>query len=191
MRKYNYKTLHITHYTLHDKNGFTLIELIIVIAIIGIMLAITVPQYSKFCDSRALSLGEDQVVNDIRMVQNYAYSILKNNGFFPVGGYGINFLKDSNEYIVFADEDGDMEYDGVSEIFEKIELPRDVKIISLKINSTEEADGVVDLVFTPPYGKVLIDKNNKIAGNFIDLEIVIGNSSGSKTINISSSRMVK
>lgn len=191
MKKYNYKMLHIARYTLHDKTGFTLIELIIVMAIMGIMFAVTVPQYSKIRDSKALSLGEEQVVNDIRMVQNYAYSILKNDGSFPVGGYGINFLKDSNEYVIFADKDGDMEYDGAIETFEKTKLSRDVKIISLKVNSTEEVDGAVDLVFTPPYGKVFIDKNNKIAGSFIDLEIVISNSSGSKTINTSSSRMIK
>ena len=173
------------------KNGFTLVELIVVMAIMGIIFAVTVPQYSKIRDSKALSLGEEQIVNDIRMVQNYAYSILKNDGSFPVGGYGINFLKDSNEYIVFADKDGDMEYDSASETFEKMELPRDVKIISLKVNSTEDADGIVDLVFTPPYGKVFIDKNNKITGNFIDLEIVISNDSGSRTIDASSSRMIK
>ena len=183
--------LYVTRYTLYNKNGFTLIELIIVMAIMGIMFAVTVPQYSKYRDSKALSLGEEQVVNDIRMVQNYAYSILKNDGSFPVGGYGINFSKNSNEYIIFADGDGNMEYNGASEIFEKVELPRDVKIISLKVNSTEEVDGAVDLVFTPPYGKVFIDKNNKIAGSFINLEIVISNGSGSKTIETSSSRMIK
>ena len=175
----------------NSTEGFTLIELIIVMAIMGIMFAVTVPQYSKIRDSKALSLGEEQVVNDIRMVQNYAYSILKSDDSFPVGGYGINFSNNSSEYIIFADKDGDMEYDGVSEIFERIKLPRDVEIVSLKVDSTEEVDGVVDLVFTPPYGKVFIDKNNKITGNFIDLEIVISNDSGSKTINTSSSRMIK
>ncbi|MEA2098067.1 MAG: prepilin-type N-terminal cleavage/methylation domain-containing protein [Patescibacteria group bacterium] len=172
------------------KNGFTIIELIVVMAIMGIMFAVTIPQYSKIRDSKALSLGEEQIINDIRMVQNYAYSILKNDGSFPVGGYGINFSNNSKEYIIFADKNGNMEYDGAIEIFEKIELPRNVKIVSLKINSIEKADGIVGIVFTSPYGKVFIDKNNKITESFIDLEIVIGNDSGTRTINTSSSRMV-
>ena len=188
MRKYNYKMLHVTRYTLHDKKGFTLIELIIVISIIGIMSAIIVPQYTKYRDSKSLFLGAEQGVGDIRMVQNYAYSILKDNGSFPVGGYGIHFSKDSNAYTIFSDKDGDMEYDSSSENFKEIKLPEGVKIISLKVDTADTAD--VDLVFTSPYGKVFIDKENKISGNFIGLEIIVSNNGGSKTINMSSSRLV-
>ena len=75
------------------------------------MSAIIVPRYTNYRDSKALFLGAEQVVGDIRMVQNYAYSILKDNGSFPVGGYGIHFSKDSNAYTIFSDKDGDMEYD--------------------------------------------------------------------------------
>lgn len=175
---------------LNDKSGFTLIEIIIAMFIMGIMFAITVPQYAKYRDSKSLFLGKEQVVSDIRMVQNYAYSILKDNGSFPVGGYGIHFSKDSNSYTIFADKDDDMEYDSDSESFKEIKLPEGVKITSLKINSAEELDGDVDLVFTPPYGKVFIDKENKISGNFINLEIIISNNSGFKTVNMSSSRLI-
>jgi len=174
----------------NSSKGFTLIEIIIAIFIMGIMFSITVPQYAKYRDSKSLFLGTGQVVGDIRMVQNYAYSILKDNGSFPVGGYGIHFSKDSNTYTIFADKDDDMEYDSDSESFKEIKLPESVKITSLKINSAEELDGAVDLVFTPPYGKVFIDKENKISGNFINLEIIISNNSGFKTVNMSSSRLI-
>ena len=172
----------------NSSNGFTLIELIIAIAIMGIMFAVTVPQYTKYRNSKALFLGAEQIVGDIRMVQNYSYSILKDNGSFPIGGYGIHFSKDSDHYIIFAD-DGDKEYAGSSENFKEIKLPEGVKITSLKVDTTDNPD--VDLIFVPPYGRVFISKENKISENFINLEIVISNNNGSKTVNMSSSRRIE
>ncbi len=172
-----------------NKKGFTLIEIIVVIFIIGTISSITISQYSQYRNSKSLSLAEKQIVDDIKMVQNYAYNILKNNGSFSAGGYGIHFSKNSNVYTIFVDN-GDMEYDSSNENFKEIELPESVEIVSLKINNIEKFDGTVDLVFASPYGKVSIDKENKIGENFINLEIEISNSNDSKNIIISSSRLI-
>ena len=159
------------------------------------MSVVVVSQYSQQRDYKALLLGEEQIANDIRMAQSYSYNILMDNGSFSVGGYGINFSSaagSNNKYIIFADKDGDKEYDSGDEKFEEIELPRNTNITSLKINNTEEADKTVDLVFVPPYGEVFMDKENKISGSFIKLEIKIENSDGlTKIIEASSSRLIK
>jgi len=172
-----------------NKNGFTLIELMVAIAIISIMSAVVIVQYNGYRNSKALTLGEKQIINDIRMVQGKTYNILSDSGSFPEGGYGIRFLKDSNSYIVFTDNDDDSAYDAGEE-FETIELPENVEIVGLKKDGAD--DSPVDIVFKPPYGKVLIDTKEKSGGSFIKLEIEIKNKSGStKTIEVSSSRLIK
>ncbi len=182
-----------------SKNGFTLFELIVVMAIISIMSAVVISGYSSQRDSKALSLGENQITNDIRIVQSRSYNILSTNGTsFPKGGYGIKFTKDSDKYTVFADNnndgvhngDEDSENDG-DEDFEIIKLPKNVKVSNLKKNGSDIA-GPVDIVFQPPYGRVLIDGSEKSAGSFIKFEIEIKNKGGfTKTIEVSSSRLIK
>ncbi|MCK5413640.1 MAG: prepilin-type N-terminal cleavage/methylation domain-containing protein [Candidatus Pacebacteria bacterium] len=190
MKKNNCKTLYAKHYKLNNKFGFSLIELMTVIAIVGIMTSIVVPYYTRNRDSKALSFGIEQIISDIRLVQNYAFSTLEADGSYPVGGYGINFLIDSNEYIIFADQDGNMEYNSGDDIVNTIKLSRGVKVVSLKINGTEDSNGEIDLVFTPPYGKVFIDTQNQISSNFINLEITVSNIIGSKTVTMSSSGLL-
>jgi len=180
-----------------NNKGFTLFELIVVMAIISIMSAVVISGYSSQRDSKALSLGENQVVNDIRIVQGRSYNILSTNGAsFPKGGYGIRFTKDSDKYMVFADNDNDGKYTDATEDYEEIELPKNVKVSNLKKDEsgTISNPASVDIIFQPPYGRVLIDGDEKtvLADDFIKLEIEIKNKGGfTKTIEVSSSRLIK
>ncbi len=171
-----------------NQKGFSLIELTMVIFIIGVASTIVAVQYSGSRNSKALYLGSKQVANDIRMTQNYTFSALGDGGANPSGGYGVRFSKDSNSYLIFADEDSNRVRTDNSEDFQTINLPDGVEVKSLKID-TASADPV-DVVFTSPYGEIYINGNNKNAGNFIDLEIEIGNSSGTRVVKISTSRKI-
>jgi len=179
------------------ENGFTLLELTVVIAIVGIMSAVVISGYGDYQDSKALPLGEKQITNDIRNIQGRTYNILSTNGTnFPRGGYGIRFTKDSDKYMVFADNDSNGVRTNVTEDHEEIKLPKNIKISNLRKDEsgTITNPANVDIVFQPPYGKVLIDGDEKTlpADDFIELEIEIKNQSGStKTIEISSSRLIK
>ena len=170
-----------------NQKGFSLIELMVVIFIIGIASSVVIVQYSGNRNSKALYLGSKQIADDIRMTQNYTFGALETMSGNPSGGYGISFSVGSDSYVIFADGDSDKEYDA-GEDFQTIKLPEGITIQSLKIDGVN--DDPVDVVFTSPYGEVYIDGVNKDAGNFINLEIEISNSAGTEVINLSSSRKI-
>jgi len=177
-----------------DKNGFTLFELLIVMAIISIMSAVVISGYSNYKNTKALPLGEKQIINDIRNIQGKTYNILKTNGNFPRGGYGIRFSKNSDNYIIFADDAippvlPNKICDGGEKI-ETVELSGNIKVSNLKKNGSDVA-GPVDIVFQPPYGKIFIDGSEKSGGSFIKLEIEITNGINTRIIEVNSSRMIK
>jgi len=169
-----------------NKNGFTIIELIIVMVIIGVVIAITLPSYNKVRNNKNLLLGKEQVSSDIRMAQNYSFNTLKFGVAFPEGGYGINFVDavggDHKKYIIFADVSSDQIYNAATEKLQEIELPRSVEILSLEVEDSFAVSSFpnsVDLVFKPPYGKVFI----KSGGNlYVKLEIKIKNDGGETRI---------
>ena len=54
--------------------GFSLIELIIIISIIGILSAIIVPRANNLVDSMQLKTAGDKLIDDLRYAHNYAIS---------------------------------------------------------------------------------------------------------------------
>ncbi len=59
-----------THFK--ENNGFTLIELILVIAITGIISVIVLPNITNSVTDVNLKLATDKLMDDVRYVQNYA-----------------------------------------------------------------------------------------------------------------------
>jgi len=52
------------------KNGFTLVELLVVIAVIGVILGLMIPTFTSFSQSTYLKQGAEQVLNDLRAAQS-------------------------------------------------------------------------------------------------------------------------
>jgi len=64
--------------------GFTLIEMIVVISLIGILMGVAFPQFTKF-----LAVGRDtKRISDVsRVVPGYLELYFNQNGYYPTGGW--------------------------------------------------------------------------------------------------------
>jgi len=75
------------------KKGITFIELLIVIAVIGILIAITLPQFSKIRENQVLKSGVQDVLSSIDKARSQTLSSLNSSK------YGIHF--ESSNVIIF------------------------------------------------------------------------------------------
>ena len=91
-----------------DKRGFTLIELMIVVAIIGVIAAIALPAYRDYVKRARMS----EVLNAIDAIATGVNEYHSAIGFFPSQSYGSNNLAHfSEEYAAIAlNNTGDINY---------------------------------------------------------------------------------
>lgn len=119
-----------------DKKGFSLIELMVAITIIVIFSSILLPYYNNIRRQYALLRSAYRLSQDLRMAQEMAtsakefYSEVQRKDIVPVG-YGIYLENDNDSYQLYADLDGNQEYDANDQTLETIKLEANVKIMSL------------------------------------------------------------
>lgn len=105
-----------------SKRGFTLVELIVVIAIATVMMSVLVIQQSKWNDSLVVSSQAYEMALMIRQAQVYALGVRENPAASASGdkfsnGYGVYFDKGNlDRYILFGDVNGNKAYDSGEEI---------------------------------------------------------------------------
>ncbi len=76
------------------ENGFSLVEFMVVLAILGFLLAVVVPVWNIFVSNSNLSAAVRQVATDIRDYQSKATSELK--------FYGIEFTENAGTYRIYS-----------------------------------------------------------------------------------------
>ena len=106
----------------YDMKGFTLVELMVVISITTIMSLLILPNFRLSEQQLSVKISAYRLAQDLRRAQEKAMSSIKFNGQISAGGYGINFVLDSNTYILFADVNANGQYDGEGEKVEEIDI---------------------------------------------------------------------
>ncbi len=98
-----------------SNKGFTLAEVLIVIAIIVFLFPMVLTNYRAGDKQFSLYRSAHDLAQDLRGAQEMAMTgkttPVQFGENFPAGGYGLYFEDYKNSYILFADCDGDNEYD--------------------------------------------------------------------------------
>jgi len=75
------------------KRGFTIVELVMVIIVVGILAGVSILAISRSMDDMRLASAADKIASDLA----YAKSMANATGQW----YGVRFIIDSNKYIVY------------------------------------------------------------------------------------------
>ncbi|MBU3934433.1 type II secretion system GspH family protein [Patescibacteria group bacterium] len=95
------------------ENGFSLIEMLAVIAIVVVLISVTVLNFGETRDLLSLRRAAHQLMQDVRRVQDMAMSATELNGegncLLPAKGYGIyiDYSVESTSYELYADTSAD------------------------------------------------------------------------------------
>ena len=82
-----------------SKKGFTIVELVIVIAVIAILAAVLIPTFSNVIDKAHQSAS----LQEAKSKFNELYAIDYSDGVLDGAENGVSFVNESNEYAVILD----------------------------------------------------------------------------------------
>lgn len=157
-----------------EQKGFTLVEMLVVMAVMAIISSMVLVNYRGGERRNLLRLTAQEVTNTFIRAQNMSLSSqeFKATGEVPEGGFGVRLNNYNNSYLIFADIDANIAYDGLSELVETLALPDGIEIYSLN-GATNNTD--LDITFTPP--DALVSDNARIVlrikGTTITQDVVI------------------
>lgn len=135
--------------------GFTLVELLIVIAVIGILSAATIPVFSSFTNSQRLSQAAKDIKNDLRSAQNRAINGVEGSA------WGVNVTAGGAYYTIFKCEPSV----GVAN-YTLTQCPAGSIQRNLPANFTIQSPSFTNLAFDSVSGDLVVDGSLQTSGSF-------------------------
>jgi len=181
-----------------NKNGYTLPEVLMIIVIVSLMTGSLFIGISKGRGERALQMSANQLIQDLRVIQNRALAPLSPARKNELCGqnqppeeelqkviFGAYFETNSEEYILFVDCNEDKTYTpDRDKTVNPIGLEKGVKILELSTG------GVLSIVFVSPDPRVYI--NGELASDNTEIKISLTNNpTKTKTIKIHKSGLIE
>jgi prepilin-type N-terminal cleavage/methylation domain-containing protein len=165
-----------------NSKAFTLIEVLVMIAIIGLLSVLVLPNYRQVSRQTTLQSAANKLAQDIRNIQSMTMSS-KDIGLPAFrGAFGVYFkLASSTSYALFADKNNSGQYDTGEELDGKsVYLDAGISISGLTASP-------LTIIFTPPNPNVTIQTG---ASTSSLAEIIFSNGSQSKKINVNIAGLV-
>lgn len=136
-----------------DRRGFTLVELMIVITIIGLITVLSIPNYSRFMQNWKLDGDAQQFASAMRTAR--ATAVMKNIEVV------FSFDPAANTYSYFEDNDRDGNHDANEYESAEYEMSKGVEITAFTLTSSIFTFG--NKGSTPESGSVTLrNVNNKV-----------------------------
>ena len=168
----------------NNSKGFTLVETLVVIAVVSILSIITMANYQGSQKQQSVQRAAHQLAGDIRRAQNMAMASVEQGGAIP-DGYGVYIMKNSNSYILFADQNNNQSRNGAGdEDIELINFTSGVEIFDISSPPVVHAD----IFFEPPDPTTYINGDSSVGKQII---ITLMMDEYSKTVTVKTSGQIE
>ena len=168
--------------TTHNKRGFTLVEMLIVIVITGIIATVSIANYRQGERQKKVAIAADTVVNSIRNAQNFALTSRQILGSTCAQG------KAPASYLIYFSVTSQMELYGIDKcnnfnLIENYTYPPGTRVSNGGYLADDVVVSALQFKFTPPFAKLTLSTNSSGANagtfsSFTTAQILVQSTDG-------------